>query len=64
MKNRGKILAQAQSLIDNKGSVENKDYQCPLHPFEERFIVNWFNSKFPVCYSLDELVNELKKENK
>lgn len=62
MKDRKEILAQAQSFVGDKGEV--RDYQSSCHPGGERFIVNWFNSKFPVCYSLDELklADELKNK--
>lgn len=57
--NREEVLAKAKSFVGDKDEV--RDYQCSCHPGGERFIVKWISvslGKFPICYSLDELLKE------
>ena len=58
---RQEIIKKAIDLVGGKGKV--RDYQCSCHPGGERFIINWDNGKYPICYNLSELISELEKPN-
>lgn len=59
--NREEVLSKARIFIGDKGEV--RDYQCSCHPGGERFIINWNNGKYPICYNLSELISELENTN-